>query len=94
MHPIVFPLVLAFLLSTLYAVALSTHLGQMWARAKTWTTVVAGNTLVLVALALYDWQAAGVAFLFFAAAGVPIIVREVIAEFQREQRIAHLKMKD
>lgn len=94
MHPIIFPLAFAFILSVLYAVLLSTQLGQLWAAAKTWTTVVAGNGLVLIALALYDWQAAGVAFLFFAAAGVPIIVREVVAEFQREQRIARLKMRE
>lgn len=87
MHQIFAPLSLLFLSSALYAVALSTPLGRKWTERKTWTTVVVGDALILVFYALYDAPAALDAFWFFAAAGVPIIVREVVLEFHREVRI-------
>ncbi len=89
MHSILFPLGLLFVVCSLYAVALSTKLGQRWTHSKTWTTVVLGCALVLGALALYDTAAALTASIFFAVGGAPILVRELILEFRREQSIVN-----
>lgn len=80
--------------TTLYAIALSTAAGRRWTASKTWTTVVFGTLLVLGWLAVANLAAALWAGLFFVVGGVPIIIRELVLEFQREERIRNQAMKD
>jgi hypothetical protein len=80
--------------STLYAILLSTPFGRRWTASKTWTTVVLGTLLVLAWLAVANLSAALWALLFFGVGGVPIIIRELVLEFQREERIRNQAMKD
>lgn len=94
MHPITFPLALLFVVCSAYAVALSTEIGQRWTRSKTWTTVVLGVAFVLGAIALYDQATALTALVFFAVGGAPILVRELVMEFKREERIVNRHIRE
>jgi hypothetical protein len=72
-----------------YALALSTPAGQRWATAKTWTTVVLGDILVLAWVAAYNWHAAIAALPFFVVGGLPIVIRSLWLEYVEQESIHH-----
>lgn len=94
MTPILPHLVFLLLLTSLYAMALSTPVGREFTRSKTWVTVVVGVALVLGAFALFWFEAALYAFIFFAVGGAPILVKEIIDEFRRERAAMRRSMGD
>ena len=65
----------AALAASLYAALLSTEWGVRITLAKTHYTVVLGVLLTLGCLAIFDWQAAAWALLFFVVTGIPMVVR-------------------
>ncbi|MGL4649357.1 MAG: hypothetical protein ACRC1H_08100 [Caldilineaceae bacterium] len=93
MTTILLPLALLFVASALYAFLLGTRLGREFSAAATWVTVVAGTSLVLGAYALWDPWAALWALLFFVVGGVPIVIGEIIKDFQAKRRLAQRAMK-
>ena len=94
MTPILLSLLLLFLASSLYAMVLSTPTGRAFTRSKTWVTVVVGCALILGAFALY-WPEAGLmALVFFAAGGLPIVVKELVDEFRREMALMNRHMTE
>lgn len=68
-------LIIAALAATLYAALLSTEWGVRITLAKTHYTVIIGVLLTLGCLAIFDWQAAAWAGLFFVITGIPMVVR-------------------
>lgn len=63
--------------STAYAFMLSTKRGRQWADNQTWATVVAGVMLVTGFMSLEDRKVAGLNFIYFFVAGVPIVFRSL-----------------
>ena len=91
----IYPLLaLCLLLCALYAVLLSTRPGREFATAKTWVVVVVGCALVLGVFACYWPAAAKVAALFFVAGGLPLVVRAVLDEFNRDRRIVRRQQRE
>ena len=79
-------LALLFVVCAGYALLLQTRKGRLLAERRTWVTVVIGDSLVLVALAvLLPWHNVLLAFFAFAAAGIPIILRAIYNELTDEQ---------
>jgi hypothetical protein len=77
-----------FVVCTFYALLLQTRTGRIVAQRRTWITVVVGNTIVLLGLALLlDWPMLLRVFYAFAAAGVPIIVRSIYNEIVAENEV-------
>ena len=93
MTAILLPLALLFVASALYAFLLATKLGREFSAAATWVTVVVGNSLVLGAYALWDGWAALWALLFFMVGGIPIVLGEIVKDFQAKRRLAQRAMK-
>lgn len=86
-------ILLAFILSALYAAFLAlTDIGQ-WARQEvTWLTVVVGVGITLGCVALVDQDAAQVAVLFFAATGAPIVVESVLRMYRNHRAMLRRQM--
>ena len=79
-------LILAFVLSAIYAAFLALTDVGLWLRQElTWLSVVLGCGLTIGCIAVVDQGAAGMAALFFAATGAPIVV-ESLARMYRNQR--------
>ena len=79
-------LILAFVLSAIYAAFLALTDAGLWLRQElTWLSVVLGCGLTIGCIAVVDQGAAGMAALFFAATGAPIVV-ESLARMYRNQR--------
>jgi hypothetical protein len=71
-------LVLALLLSGLYAAFLAMTDFGLWLRQElTWLTVVVGVGLTIVCIAIVDQHAARMAALFFGATGLPIVLESL-----------------
>lgn len=96
MH-LTFALVLALMVGTAYAVLLALTDFGLWLRQElTWLSVVLGVAATLGCMALVDAAAAYTALLFFAAAGLPIVVESLIRMW-RNHRAAqgeYLRVRD
>jgi hypothetical protein len=80
-------LVIAGLTSTLYALALSTPLGQRLTLAKTHYTVIFGVGMTIGFIALVDLEAAKMLLTFFVVTGFPIVIRSEVLDYQERQRM-------
>lgn len=86
-------LILAFVLSAAYATFLAlTDIGR-WARQElTWLTVVIGVGLTLGCIAVVDADAAGLAGVFFAATGLPIVAESVLRMYRNHRAVQQRQM--
>jgi hypothetical protein len=84
---------LAFTASTVYAFLLSTPLGVRLTLAKTHYTVIFGVAMTIGFVALVDPSAAQLLLLFFAATGIPIVVRSEIRDLAERQALEK-RMRD
>ena len=74
-------LAVLFLLSVLYALALTWAERRLWfVSSYTWLAVVIGVAYTLAGLAILDWRAAVLALAAFGVASVPMIARSIILD--------------
>lgn len=86
-------LLLAFVLSVLYAAFLALHDAGQWMRQElTWLTVVLGVGMTLGCIAAVDTAAAGVAAMFFAATGTPIVFESLVRMYRNHRAITKQQM--
>ena len=87
-------LALAFVLSLLYAAMLAATDFGLWLRQElTWVTVVLGVAMTLGCMALVDRNAAGLAALFFAVAGVPIVGESLYRMWRTHRETQHKQLE-
>lgn len=75
-------LVGCFVTSSAYAALLNTSRGRHIALYHTWATVVAGVGLVLGWTATQERHTTATDMAFFAAGGIPMIVRSLLLDYQ------------
>lgn len=75
-------LVGCFLTSSAYAALLNTSRGRYYTLHHTWATVVAGVAMVLGWISTQERHTTATDFAFFAAGGVPMILRALLLEYQ------------
>ena len=86
-------LILAFVLSVLYAAFLALHDAGQWIRQElTWLTVVLGDGMTLGCIAAVDLHAAGIAALFFAVTGTPIVFESLVRMYRNHRAITKQQM--
>lgn len=83
-----------FASATLYALALSTPAGRRWAQEQTWATVAAGVTMVAAWMATEQRHAGTHTMLYFAVAGVPMIIRSLWLQLGRLDAIIERAMQE
>lgn len=72
---------------TVYALLLNTSEGRKWNQQHNWFTVIIGVFLTLGWLAIHDPKAAGRAFVFFVASGLPIVGRSLLQASQERAEL-------
>lgn len=86
-------LAIAGLLSIVYAVFLARSDFGLWLRQEmTWLSVVLGVGLTLGGIALVDLAAAGLAALFFAVTGAPIVAESLVRMWRYHRETQRLQM--
>lgn len=76
-----------FASGVVYALLLNTAEGRKWSQQHNWFTVVVGVFMTLGWLAIHDSKAAGRAFVFFVASGLPIVGRALLQASQERAEL-------
>lgn len=83
----------AFATGAMYAFLLSTKQGRKFDQQHNWFVVMIGVFFTLGWLAIHDPRAAGRAFVFFVATGLPIIARSLLLDSEEKDAITNRSAK-